>query len=249
MPDLVLSPVVKSNIVAEMVPSSSNDEVETILDILSASERIESSSIEHITKEDALQIMNKDIDSQLLERVKGDNPFRDIVRFGFKPDISSEEKQLMKQKLSNESSISGIYELDQGSTESGTFLKAMTMKSAIPLTILCLVLYTIYMISLIRSLIVGNKEMFSSFSLYGSKLGFLKNIVHQSTRMETFKGWIVSIFLFILLIYLILGNLDLGFTDISISKIALVIIIPLITTFVIKYIVIENLLSKYLKQL
>jgi len=221
-----------------------NDNISIVRQILAQSVVVDISSINHITKEDAIALMASDIDNSMLERVKEDNPFRDIVEFVVSEDEHSSE---LLDELNSAAMVAGVYSGQVSNKRSGSLFRKIALIPALILgALVCLLLY-ILLGALIESQILNNRGIISSLLTYGSDQGFVKSQVSSVITNQVFKGWLIGVVLFIFVIYLFFSSISQSFNDISIVRFLIVIILPLLLVLILKFLIVNLKFSKYIK--
>ncbi len=221
-----------------------NDNISIVRQILAQSVVVDISSINHITKEDAIALMASDIDNSMLERVKEDNPFRDIVEFVVSEDEDSSE---LLDELNSAAMVAGVYSGQVSNKRSGSLFRKIALIPALILgALVCLLLY-ILLGALIESQILNNRGIISSLLTYGSDQGFVKSQVSSVITNQVFKGWLIGVVLFIFVIYLFFSSISQSFNDISIVRFLIVIILPLLLVLILKFLIVNLKFSKYIK--
>ena len=235
IPRLTEKPIVTGNTLVEFKQDASALDVEEVMQILADDTDIDQSSLVHITKSEAMDIMGAEVDAKMLDRISEKNPFRDVIRF-------SSTKSLVRSDITS-AAVSGVYTSENAQALKSTFLGRLSLRASILLAILSCILYYIYFSSFSKLLFLENKSMIQSLKLYGSDNHFIKSLFNKSTGKTTMIAWILGILLFILTIYLILGILQLGFRDISIMRLVAIVIAPFVLTLVVKYFMINKAIS------
>ena len=230
--------------IIEFDQRADRDNISDVHQILTHSSAVDNSSINHITKEEAIALMASDIDNSMLERVKEDNPFRDIVEFVVAKDQNVDQ---LLDELNSEAMISGVYSSQVSTHRSGKLFRTIALVPALILgTLVCLLLY-ILLGALIESQILNNRGIISSLLTYGSDQGFVKSQVSITLTKQVFKGWLIGVVLFILVIYLFFNSLSQSFSDISSVRLLMVIILPLLLVLILKFLIVNLKFTKYIK--
>lgn len=214
--------------IIELNESANDDEIDQILILLNQENWIDKLSIKHISKEEAISIMQNEIDVNMMDRVKEDNPFRDVITFSTLSDNHLKNNfESLRKRMETQVSIGGIYNLEDAEIPNPSLVSRWSKTLAIPVSALIMLLGYLFLNSSIKSLLDSNHNMINSLSIYGSEPHFIKGIFRKKLLKETFIGWVIAIVLYILAFYLILAAMKVSFSDISIQLMALTVLLPL----------------------
>ena len=201
------------------------NDIEGLLNQFKSDVNIVKSSVEYISKDKAISMMEDEINSELLKESGIGNPFRDVVRFE------------MSNKINREDIITkaGIHEvfMDQ-STSSSPAIKGLSLSAMVPLTIISLIILVLYLKRSIAEIASSNKEILDSFSTYGAESQYIKQSLIQSVTQVSLRAWFIAILLFVCTIYLLLGILDIKIVNISVLKLVACSLITFIVVLLLK---------------
>lgn len=229
----------------ELSEEVDDEDIDRILILLHGEEWIDKFSINHISKEDAISIMEEEIDASMKTRVVADMPLRDVIVFFTDSEISIPENfEDLKAKSKSESAISGIYHLDDAGLKKSSKVGSWSRLFSLPMSLLIALLTFLFLSSSVRSIIGTNKKMIKSLIDYGAEPSYTISMLRRNLSKETLVGWLLGLILFLMAFYLILMSIKMGFSDISLEMMALTIFLPLLLSLIfIQFAVKRRLLS------
>lgn len=239
IPNMESKPKNLTNTLIEFKADINGLDIDKVLEELEDLKIVNGQSIIHIPRSEAMEIMGEEIGESMLNRMDGRNPFCDIIRF------STSDHTEIETFFSANSSIAGIYSTNASVSNENNNSGRFSRKYGIPLLIVSAILYYFYFYSFGKQLVAGNASMIKSLKLYGSENNYIRSLLNENRVKSTVLAWMISILLFILTIYLILGILGLGFADIGLGKLFAVVFITLLLTIVVKYLMINKAISTY----
>jgi len=185
----------------ELSDDVGDEEIDEVLILLNQEQWIDKLSIKHISQEEAISIMENEIDKEMIGRVREENPFRDIITFSSvdKNNLDS-NFELLREKSKSEMDIAGIYNLAETPIQNKSIVSTLSKTISLPLALLIAILGFLFLNSGVQAMVDQNYKMLRSLLLYGSEPHYIKSMFRKALLKETFIGWVVGFILFILVL-------------------------------------------------
>jgi len=231
---------------AENAPPTANDNVWAKIRELGLEDQFE-----FIPKEESIKLLQADLGEDIL--LDENNPLRDLFQIVMKPS-DYDSKATMMDSLRGVEGVEQIFEQKASSTGEAPIAIGGSSNKLIPLvkgflSLIIGILTWIYFKSKASEIISSSKEVIASLSLYGTKPAYFKGKLRKFIFGITFKSWLLSLLLFLLLFHLTLTHFGHGISDISISKILIIVFAPLFILLVLNNVLISRKLDHSLKSI
>ncbi|MBK9257267.1 MAG: hypothetical protein IPM42_17475 [Saprospiraceae bacterium] len=232
------------NILTELNEKVPAAEMEELKLTISKIEGVIPSSVEYITKEQALEFMSKELVA-ISEKIE--NPFRDLIKFNMSASHYNEKNlERIKEKLELEKSISGVY----FESESIEDVKSNIQKISyvlFGLTLVFTVLVLIIIHTTVRLNLYNDLKEIKTMQMVGAEKFFIKKPYLQSAVRMTFTAFIVlGIFALILMTYVYTG--DSFLTEIiSWPYVILSVVVSLVVCFLIIIFSTNSIVNRFLQ--
>lgn len=202
----------KINIIAELPADFNQSDRKALIDHLKSKPEVIADQVLYIDKEQALQLMQKDLGASILSEGI-ENPFREIIEFHFKSEaLTLENLQTLERELKSSFGITGLYyPPDLFSSIQRTFQK-ISLWGMILIGVL-LIIITMLIHQIMKMNIISNRFVIRTMEMVGAKPGFIrKPFVRESVKLG-FISSLMAIAVFSLVLYF-LGDVmqNLGLT-------------------------------------
>ncbi len=210
-------------VLIELSQTVTNTEIEIVKD------RLEDLSIKHIdfiSKEQAWKALTSTMKSDLSE----ENPLKDLlsVEVSSHPDFITE----LESSVSDLGYVDGIFgaEVSPANCSRPHLPQSLKLVPSLLILILATILYFKYLFRVINR---NNGPLIKSMQLYGSDTSEVYDRIKKSVLSTSFKGWLLGIFLFLVVVYLIYGSFGVNNGDISTIEFVITILAPLLITWIV----------------
>lgn len=208
------------------------------------------SSMEIIDKEAALELMSKEFSEDINFGTLEGNPFKDIIQFEFDTQQADFAFGTIKEKLEIINGVAGVFTGPSAAVHNGILSQAKWSKLFFVLIFLVIIIMAyIYYASKSSEFVTNNKDVIHSLSIYGSRPTYIKSLFKTYLFNISFKAWMMSLVLFFLCFYLLLAKLGMRISEIGHSKLIIVLILPLMLTYVINYMLINSKLNRAIENI
>jgi cell division transport system permease protein len=190
----------KINIIAELPEDFDQSDRTDLINHLKSKPEVIADQVQYIDKEQALQVMQKDLGASILSEGI-ENPFREIVEFHLHSEsLSLENLQILEKELKETFGIEGLYyPPDLFSSIQRTFQK-ITLWGMILIGVL-LIIITMLIHQIMKMNIISNRFVIRTMEMVGAKPGFIrKPFVRESVKLG-FISSLLAIAVFSLVLY------------------------------------------------
>ena len=167
---------------------------------------------EMISKDKAPDFFKEELDVKLIELIKKDNPFKDILKFEINGDLSNNELQSLRMlKSKNDNFVSDVR--IEYSKQNFNPIQDGLSKVLIPFLAICLIFCVVIVTGSINSDLSLNKLSIQKSAIAGVHPKVLYNNVRAIMLSNFVKSIILALVLYFLTFYLISRYLGVNFSD------------------------------------
>jgi cell division transport system permease protein len=219
-------------LLAEMHPEADQEDISEVTVYLSDHPDVLAESVEHVTKSEALEMMEDAMGSKILlaDQV---NPFMDVIRFRLIGDRMNAEKiGDMRASLTSEFKVRDLYVPQEALGSSGKMIQQLSgVLLLIFLGLIILVFVLIHQI--MRMNIMTNRFMIRTMEIVGASKSFImRPFVREASKLAAFAA-LIACGLFILLVFSIANK----YSEIQFDGMSLIVIYVVVFTCLLSFII------------
>lgn len=217
-------------LLAEMQPSASAEQIDEVVNYLKRHPDTQGESVQHISKDEALTIMEEAMGSQIL-LADMTNPFQDVVEFKMKGEEFTPEKvEGLRDAMKNKFAVAEVYYPQEVMGTAGSMITQLANFLLICfLGLLILVFVLIHQI--MRLNILANRFMIKTMEIVGATRKFIiRPFIREAGKLAMMAG-LISCGIFVAILYFSLKKY--GEVEISVffMNIALVCLLTFVLAF------------------
>lgn len=220
-----------------------NSDESEVIKHLKSLPSIDQNTIEFIPKDHVSEVYGDQIDGALLERLKSNDIFKNIIKFSFNKDSVNSLNSARYETLSVIPGVATVTgNMSSYTATSPSNPLKYKLLYLLPLFIALIIIWSVITLSFER-----NKSDIRALLTSGGNPGFVRKQLSRKAYLIGIKAWIVAVFLFLLGFYLLNRAVGLNFSNFNVIRLFLVLFIPLAIVILFSGLLISNLIKSLLK--
>lgn len=233
------------NILVELESNLPTGQINHLKSILSSDKDIIPSSIQFLSKEDAMTMMSKELN---INTETEDNPFKDLLQFNLRHESYSDSKiQNIKSKVELEKGVLGLFYENDSVDLVKTNLEKISL--AILLLAICFIILALAIIfNTIQLTLHADVKKIKTMQMVGAEKSFIKRPYLKNAFVMIMKA-VLAVFIFLCLLcgYLIQSN-SIFAEIIQWHYVLLTLIISFIAAMVIQFLTTNTIINAFLRK-
>lgn len=219
-------------LLSEMQTDAGQDDIQEVTAYLSDHPDVRAESVEHVTKSDALELMENAMGSKIL-LADQTNPFMDVIRFSLKGDkMNAETISDLRVAMTSKFKVRDLYVPQQALGSSGKMIQHLSgVLLLIFLGLIILVFILIHQI--MRMNIMSNRFMIRTMEIVGASKSFImRPFVREASKLAAFAA-LIACGLFILLVFSIANK----YSEVQFDRMFLLVFYVVVFTCLLSFII------------
>lgn len=205
-----------------------DDQIKSILSILRNDASINPQTVELIPAEKNQEYLARTVDGVILAELDTLGVFRDLILFNFENEAS--RINLREELIDEIKNLEGVKSVHTSAEEVLNETQVLSRFRIVLIPIICFFGFLVFLMlrAMIKNNLMSNRTLIRSFKKRGLDDSKIKRLYIAELNRVYFRVWLISIPLFLVLLYLILMKYNITFYDLGIISIIVTIVVPLI---------------------